>query len=170
MKDIAFVFSICLILILGITSLDRAVDKISAEASHQAGQGLAGFFRSYEAALMAAREEGLPVVLVIGRTGEEQTERFKDEVLRSSQVQAVMERFAWAFIDAGQDLQRTTLERFGAKQTTLLTCMVDETGRELRRMEGFLPTHAFLAELARGLKKIQEQPVEAMGTAVTFSE
>lgn len=168
MKDIAFIFSVCLVLVLGLTSLDRVVDKVSASASRQAGHGLAGFFSSYEAALAAARDGERPVVLVFGRPGEAETERFKDEVLRSSQVSAVMERFVWAFIDAERDFNRSVVSRFDAGEAPLLTCLLDGTGRELRRTEGFLPAHAFLAELARCLTQTQE-PSPAVEAQVTLT-
>ncbi len=154
MKDIAFIFSIGLVLVLGITSLDRAIEKITVSAARQAGHGLPGFLSSYETALAASRGGETPVVLVFGRAGEEATERLKDEVLRSSNVNAIKERFVWAYIEAGQDLHRSAVTRFGVGKTPL-TCVVDGRGNELRRIEGYQPAHAYAAQLIRCLEAFQ---------------
>ncbi len=148
MKDIAFIFSIGLVLILGITSLDRALEKIAESAAYNGGQNLPGFLHSPTAALVHARTENLPAVLVFGRRGEGASERFKEEVLRSSNVNAVKNNFVWAYVDAGQDMNSETLKRYQIKRTPVI-CVVDGQGQELRRIEGGRPAHELVAELAR---------------------
>lgn len=150
MKDITFVFSVGLILVLGIATLDRSIEKLSLSAATQSGHNLPGFLSSYKAARAAVSGNDRLIVVVFGQSGEELTERFKDEVLLSSHVNAVKELFVWAYIDTSQSVNRETLQKFNIKHTPI-TCVMDSQGRELARMRGFIQTHAFIGRLAKCL-------------------
>ena len=147
MKDITFVFSVVLMLVLGIDSLDQAIEKLSLSAATQAGHQLPGFYSSHQAALASASEDDRPIVLVFGRSGDLATEDFKNQVLRSSNVQSVKEHFIWAFIDIEQSVHQETAKRFHIKSTPSV-CVVDRTGRELTRLSGSTPAHALIGRLA----------------------
>ena len=152
MKDITFVFSVVLMLVLGIASLDQAVEKLSLSAATNAGHQLPGFYSSYQAAIAAASNDDRPIVLVFGRSEDLATEEFKQQVLRSSNVQSVKEHFIWAFIDIEQSVHQETAKRFHIK-TTPSVCVVDRTGRELTRLSGSTPAHALIGRLALCLRK-----------------
>jgi hypothetical protein len=146
MKDITLLFSIGLALVLGITSLDRTIEKISSSAANQSTLGLPGFYSSLETASAYARSQGQPIVLVFGQTGEPSSQRLKSDVLVSSNVNAIKEQFVWAWIDVDQDRHRLLRSRYNVTKAPV-TCVVDALGRELGRIQGSLPSHHYVKQI-----------------------
>ncbi len=152
MKDITFVFSVGLILVLGITSLDLAIEKLTLSAATQAEHNLPGFLSSYKAAQAATSNDERPIVLIFGSSGDTQTELFKDQVLRSSNVHSIKELFIWSYIDINQSVHKETVRQFSVK-TTPTICVVDQSGLEVSRLQGFTPAHVLIGQLAKCLPK-----------------
>jgi len=160
MKDITLFFSIALVLILGLTSLDGGLEKIRTSMATNATIGLPGFYASHHTAMLLARHEKKPVVLVFGRPTDEACQAFKSQVLLSSDVQAIKDRFIWAFIDADQPANAGTLQTYGV---TLFpdTCVLDQREFEIKRIHGSCTAYEFASHLREVIELTSAQSLTA---------
>lgn len=146
MKDITLLFSLALVLVLGLTTLDGGLDKVRSTMAANATIGLPGFYASHDTAVLLAHHEKKPIVLVFGRPSDPECQIFKSQVLLSSDVQAIKDRFIWAFIDADQPANAGTIQQFGV---TIFpdTCVLDKSKTEIKRIHGSCAAHEYAAHL-----------------------
>jgi hypothetical protein len=153
MKDITLLFCIALLLVLGLTSLDGGLEKARSQMAANATIGLPGFYATHATARSLAQQEPKPIVLVFGRPADPVCQAFKTNVLLSSDVQAIRERFIWVFVDADQPINAGTIQTFEA--ITFPTCRVlNERDQVVSRP----PTDRSTYDFARELRQLIAQP------------
>jgi hypothetical protein len=156
MKDITLLFSIALVLVLGLTTLDGGLEKMRTSMAANATIGLPGFYASHQTALLLARHEKKPTVLVFGRPTDPACQAFKSQVLLSAEVHAIKDQFIWAFIDADQPANAGLLQTHGV---TLFpdTCVLDQRDLEIKRIHGKCGTYEFTTHLREVLDLTKSQ-------------
>lgn len=150
MKDITLVFCLCLALVLSVISLDHALDRVSKDAAQRASHDLPGFYTSLEAAFALARESDKPLIVVFGRRDDAPTQKLKSEVLTSSAVNAIKERFVWAYLDVDQERNQPHIVKYDVFDTPA-TCILDENGRATDRIQGHTMPYLYARQLQRAL-------------------
>lgn len=146
MKDITLLFSLAVVLVLGLTTLDGGLEKVRTSFAVNATIGLPGFCASHETATLLAHHEKKPIVLVFGSPTNPECQEFKSQVLLSSDIQAIKDRFIWAFIDADQPANAGTIQLYGV---TIFpdTCVLDQRKVNVKRIHGSCPAHEFASHL-----------------------
>jgi thioredoxin-related protein len=157
MKDITLLFCLALAIVLGITTLDQTLDRISDDAARRACHDLPGFYSSLETATSAAQQAQKPLAVVFGRREDPTTQKLKSDVLNSSVVNAIKDRFVWAYIDLDHENNRSNSSRFEIFDTPV-TCVLDQQGRTVQRIHGASVPYLYVRQLQRSLAPSTPNP------------
>lgn len=157
MKDITLLFCLALAIVLGITTLDQTLDRISDDAARRACHDLPGFYSSLETATAAAQQDQKPLAVVFGRRDDPTTQKLKSDVLNSSVVNAIKDRFVWAYIDLDQEHNQSNSSRFEIFDTPV-TCVLDQQGRTIQRIHGSSVPYLYVRQLQRSLAPATPDP------------
>jgi thioredoxin-related protein len=148
MKDIILLFCLALAIILGVTTLDQTLNRISDDAARHASHDLPGFYTSLESATTAAQQASKPLAVVFGRREDPKTQQLKKDVLNSSVVNAIKDRFIWAFIDIDQEHNKSHSTRFDIFDIPV-TCVIDQQGKTVQRIQGHSAPYFYVRQLQR---------------------
>jgi hypothetical protein len=160
MKDITLLFCLALAIVLGVTSLDQTLDRISDDAARRACHDLPGFYTSIETATAAAHQEGKPLAIVFGRREDPKTKKLKSDVLNSSVVNAVKGQFVWAYLDLDLEHNKLNSSRFDIFDIPV-TCVVNQQGRTIQHIQGTFIPHLFVRQLQRAINPPTPRPTPA---------
>ena len=148
MKDITLLFCLALALLLGVTSLDQTLNRISDDAARRASHDLPGFYTSIETATAAAQQARKPLVIVFGRREDPKTQKLKTDVLNSSVVNAIKDSFVWAYLDLDQEHNKANSSRFDIFDIPV-TCVINQQGKIVQRIQGTFVPHLYVRQLQR---------------------
>lgn len=151
MKDITLLFCLALAIVLGVTSLDQTLERISDDAARRACHDLPGFYTSFETATAASQRERKPLAIVFGRSDELKTQKLKTDVLNSSVVSAIKDQFVWAYLNLDQKHNEPSASRFDIFDVPV-TCVVNQQGRTIQHIQGTFVPHLFVRQLQRAIK------------------
>jgi Thioredoxin-like len=156
MKDIILLFCLALAIILSVTTLDHALNRISDEAARSASHDLPGFYTSLDAARTAAEQAGKPLAVVFGRRDDLKTQKLKSDVLNSSSVNAVKSNFVWAYLDLDQEHNKNATAKFDLFDIPV-TCIINSEGRTVQRIQGTSMPHLYARQLQFSFKSLNNR-------------
>jgi thioredoxin-like negative regulator of GroEL len=160
MKDITLLFCLALAIVLGVTSLDQTLDRISDDAARRACHDLPGFYTSIETATAAAQQESKPLAIVFGRREDPKTKKLKSDVLNSSVVNAVKGQFVWAYLDLDLEHNKLNSSRFDIFDIPV-TCVVNQQGKTIQHIQGTFVPHLYVRQLQRTINPSTPQTTPA---------
>ncbi len=160
MKDITLLFCLALAIVLGVTSLDQTLDRISDDAARRACHDLPGFYTSIETATTAAQQQRKPLAIVFGRREDPKTQKLKHDVLNSSVVNAIKDQFVWAYLDLDLEHNKPNTSRFDIFDIPA-TCVVNQQGKTIQHIQGTFVPHLYVRQLQRTFNPPTPHPTPA---------
>lgn len=146
MKDITLLFCLALAIVLSVTTLDQTLNRISSDAAQRASHDLPGFYTSLVTATTAAQQSKKPLVVVFGRREDPKTQKLKADILNSSVVNAVKDRFVWAYLDLDQEHNKAHSSKFDIFDIPV-TCVINQNGKTVQRIQGTSIPHLYVRQL-----------------------
>ena len=115
--------------------------------------GSPGFSTSLEAATLAAKASGKPVVVVFSASWCPPCQAMKQSVYPSAAVKPLQDRFEWAYLDIDEPANEAVAKKYGVKGIPHIQ-FLSKDGKKLDKQVGSSSPEEFAAELQKVLKKV----------------